>query len=135
MSEEKIYGELIWRLVKEGKSELIGEIIKKLKKEGKFYLIKDILNYLDEKCNQEKNIIKGSLKLSFPSEIETIVESLEKELERKIELDKVEIDKKLILGGLFVGKDIKVDFSLKNLISKLLKNLVGKLSFKKEWKT
>lgn len=123
MNETRIYGELIWRLAKAEKFEIIEILIKRLKKEGKFYLLKNILIYLEEKYSQEKNIIKGSLKLAFADEIKPLVEFLEKKLEKKIEVEKVEIDEKLILGGMFLSKNCKIDFSLKNLFNKLTSSI------------
>lgn len=116
MNEVRIYGELIWKLVRERKLELIDVLIERLKKEGKIYLLKYIVAYLKEKYNQEKNILEGNLLLAFADEIEKIKEILEKRLKSKIKINKVEIDENLILGGLFVSKNIRVDFSLKNLI-------------------
>lgn len=123
MSEEKIYGELIEQLAKQKKYKLINFLIEKLKKEGKIYLLKNILNYLEEKYDKEKNIIRGNLKLSFLDEIDQVIKFLERKLEKKIKLDKVEIDENLILGGVFVSKNLKVDFSFKNLINKIFSQI------------
>lgn len=120
MSEEKVYGELIWLLAKQKKQSLIDFLIKKLKKEGKIYLFKNIVNYLEEKYEKENNFIKGNLKLAFQHEVDYLINFLEKKLNKRIKLDKVEVDENLILGGVFVSKNIKVDFSFKNLINKIL---------------
>lgn len=120
MNEGKIYGELIWELVKANRLKLVEALLQKLKKEGKFYLLKNILIYLEEKNNKENNIIKGKLKLAFPVEIERLTYLLNKKLENQIELEGVEIDKNLILGGMFISKNIKIDFSLKSLLKRII---------------
>lgn len=119
MSEEKIYGELIWQLAKEKKYKLIDILIEKLKKEGKSSLLKSVLTYLEEKHDHEEKFIKGVLKLAFPQENDHLINFLEKRVGKKIKIDKITIDENLILGGVFIGKNVKVDFSFKNLISKV----------------
>lgn len=120
MNEEKIYGELIWQLAKERKFNLIDKLIRKLKNAGKGYLLKSIANYLNEKYNEENGIIKGNLKLAFDDDVEKIVSFLSKKLKKRIQLEKIGIDESLILGGAFIGKNVKVDFSFKNLIKQII---------------
>lgn len=120
MNEEKIYGELIWALTKTNRLDLVETLLKKLKREGKFYLSKNILIYLEEKNNEENNIIQGKLKLALPTEVEKVIYLLNKKLKNKIILEKVEIDKNLILGGVFIGKNIQLDFSFKNLLRRII---------------
>lgn len=120
MRESKIYAELIWRLFKEKKSKLISAVVIKLKNEGRGYFLKEIVNYLQEKLDKENNIIKGSLKLAFPeNNLNIIIKILEKKLNSRVEIEKLETDQNLILGGIFIGKTIKIDFSFKKLINKL----------------
>jgi len=123
MSEAKIYSELIWRLIKKERFDLIDKFLINLKNKGKSYLLKDILGFLKDKINEENNIVKGNLKLAFEDDIEFVIQKLTRKLAKKIEIKKIEIDENLILGGIFVSRYFKFDFSLKNLINKVFSSL------------
>lgn len=116
MNEGKIYSELIYKLFKEGKVNFIDLVIKKIKNEGKSHILRDILSYVLEKYYEEKNLLRGKIKLAFKEDLEEVINLLEKKLKKRVEVEKIEIDKSLILGGVFLSKNLKVDFSLKKIL-------------------
>lgn len=116
--EAFVLAETILRLFNENKIKAIENLILKLKREKKQFLFKEIINYLEEK--KDKDFLKGKLILAFEDEnLAQIKDLLEKKLKQKLKIEKIKVDKSLILGGVFLTQNIQFDFSFKNLIKKL----------------
>ncbi len=115
-----ILGETIINLYKKNKEALVEKLILKLKKNGQTHFLKQVLAYLKEKDLENQGLIKGVLKIAFgENDIDFIKEKIEKKLNKKIVLEKIKIDENLILGGLFLSKNYKIDFSYKNILNKI----------------
>jgi F0F1-type ATP synthase delta subunit len=106
---------------KEKKYNLIEKILEGLKENGKIFLIKEIIDYLKIKKEEMKGFEPAKLFLAFDYDENKIERYLEDNFNLKTKVIKKSLDPELILGGRLLTKDLLVDFSLKRLLSKLLK--------------
>ncbi len=118
--EVTVYVRAIKKFLIEGKKDYIDRLFEKLKKEGRSYLLKKIILNLKKDFQEEANIESGILYLAFSENVEIIRNYLEKILTKQIFVEKVEENPDLILGGVFIGRKIMVDFSLKKFFEKIV---------------
>jgi F0F1-type ATP synthase delta subunit len=121
MKEAKVIAETMINFWKEKKYNLIEKILEGLKENGKIFLIKEIIDYLNIKKEEMKGFEPAKLFLAFDYDENKIERYLEDNFNLKTKVIKKSLDPELILGGRLLTKDLLVDFSLKRLLSKLLK--------------
>jgi len=121
MKEAKVIAETMINFWKEKKYNLIEKILEGLKENGKIFLIKEIIDYLKIKKEEMKGFEPAKLFLAFDYDENKIERYLEDNFNLKTKVVKKSLDPELILGGRLLTKDLLVDFSLKRLLSKLLK--------------
>jgi len=121
MKEVKVIAETMINFWKEKKYNLIEKILEGLKENGKIFLIKEIIDYLKIKKEEMKGFEPAKLFLAFDYDENKIERYLEDNFNLKTKVIKKSLDPELILGGRLLTKDLLVDFSLKRLLSKLLK--------------
>jgi F0F1-type ATP synthase delta subunit len=121
MKEAKVIAETMINFWKEKKYNLIEKILEGLKENGKIFLIKEIIDYLKIKKEEMKGFEPAKLFLAFDYDENKIERYLEDNFNLKTKVIKKSLDPELILGGRLLTKDLLVDFSLKRLLSKLLK--------------
>jgi len=121
MKEAKVIAETMINFWKEKKYNLIEKILEGLKENGKIFLIKEIIDYLKIKKEEMKGFEPAKLFLAFDYDENKIERYLEDNFNLKTKVVKKSLAPELILGGRLLTKDLLVDFSLKRLLSKLLK--------------
>ena len=113
-----ILGELLINLTKEKKVGMLNLLLNKIKEE-KINILEELIDYIEDRIKEIKGIKTGKVCLAFDYDLEILKQLLEKRLNSKIDIKEKIIDDKLILGGIFIGKDFIFDFSFKKFISKI----------------
>jgi F0F1-type ATP synthase delta subunit len=117
--EVLIYTKAIKKFLREGKVDYINRLFEKLKKEGRSYLFKKIILALKKDLQEEANIEFGDLHLAIFEDFEIIKNYLEKILGKQVVFENIEENPNLILGGVFIGKKVMIDFSMKKIFEKI----------------
>jgi F0F1-type ATP synthase delta subunit len=125
--EAKILGQIIIKLFKEGRNELIDRLVENFKNEGKFYLLKDIIEYLRFQNFKMNGYEPAKLLLAFDYDEDNIKNLIKDKFDINIEVIKKDINSELILGGRLIMSNYLIDFSLQSLINKIFS--------KNQWKT
>jgi len=121
MKEAKVIAETMINFWKKKKYSLIEKILESLKEDGKIFLIKEIVDYLKIKKEEMRGFEPAKLFLAFDYDEKQIERYLKDNFNLKIKVVKKSFDPELILGGRLLTKNLLIDFSLKRLLSKLLK--------------
>jgi F0F1-type ATP synthase delta subunit len=117
--EAKILGQIIIKLFKEGRNELIDRLVENLKNEGKFYLLKDIIEYLRFQNFKMNGYEPAKLLLAFDYDEDNIKNLIKDKFDINIAVIKKDINSELILGGRLIMSNYLIDFSLQSLINKI----------------
>jgi F0F1-type ATP synthase delta subunit len=119
MIEEKILGEVIISLIRQGKERLIDKLIENLRNEGRANVIKNIVEYLKLKNIKIKGLEPAKLFLAFDYDEKAIEKMIKEKLNLNVKVIEKNIDQELILGGRLLTSNYLIDFSFKNLINKI----------------
>jgi len=121
MKEAQVIAETMINFWKKKKYNLIEKILEGLKEDGKIFLIKEIIDYLKIKKEEMGGFEPAKLFLAFDYDEKQIERYLKDNFNLKLKVVKKSFDPELILGGRLLTKNLLIDFSLKRLLSKLLK--------------
>jgi len=124
--QEKILGEILYKLFRNKKENLIEKLIENLQNEGKIHILKNVIEYLKLKNIQIKEKEPGKIFLAFDYDEKEILRLIKEKFNIDIEIVEKHIDPELILGGKLIIPNYVIDFSFKNLINRAL--------FSNKWK-
>ena len=124
--QEKILGEILYKLFRNKKENLIEKLIENLQNEGKIHILKNVIEYLKLKNIQIKEKEPGKIFLAFDYDEKEILRLIKEKFNIDIEIIEKHIDPELILGGKLVIPNYVIDFSFKNLFNRVL--------FSNKWK-
>ena len=118
--EVEILGKVILNFVKQKKLNFVDILLERIREYGKDFLIPHIKEYLIKNIKKESGIEVMTLVLAFDIDEKVIIKFGEKLLNKKVEIKKKVINRELILGGQLIGEGVLIDFSLRNLLLKIL---------------
>jgi len=124
--QEKILGEILYKLFRNKKENLIEKLIENLQNEGKIHILKNVIEYLKLKNIQIKEKEPGKIFLAFDYDEKEILRLIKEKFNIDIEIVEKHIDPELILGGKLIIPNYVIDFSFKNLFNRVL--------FSNKWK-
>lgn len=117
--EEIVYANLFKKFFIHNNQKKIDKLLAKIRKEGKFFLLREIINQLKKELSKKVNEEVGLLYLSAIVDSDIVKNYLELLLKKRVIIKEIKKDSSLILGGIFIGQNIIVDFSVKNFLKKL----------------